>query len=271
MHNLLRADLYRLKISRALLYTVLIGAALIAAFVCVFKYTGIDTGMLNSGAVSPGTDVFGISLYDLHRIPGAIDVAFRAAGKGDFIPLMIAVFVCIYTTNEFSYGTIKNILAVGNKKTAFYFSKLISISLSTVIIFLSIVFASFIAGSFFFRLSSEISDAAQLLLTLALQLLLHIAYAAIFFMIAALIKNTGISIAVSVGALIFSRLLLLAADWILKTGSSIQSLFLAVNISELTVPSPTVTMIARALLVGSFWLIVPTVAGSLILSRQDVN
>lgn len=271
MLNMLRADLYRLKNSRALLYTVLVGAILIAALVFDFKYAGIDTGCLNSGTVPAAMDVFGISLFDLHRIPGAIDVAFRAAGKGDFIPLMIAVFVCIYTTNEFSYGTIKNILAVGNKKTGFYFSKLITVSLSSVIIFLSIVSTSFVAGAFFFRLSCEISDVAQLLATLALQLLLHVAYAAIFFMISALIKNTGISVAVSVGALIFLRLLFLAADWIFKTGSGMQSLFLAVNITELTVPSPTITMIARALSVGIFWLIVPTLAGSLILSRQDVN
>jgi len=271
MLNLLRADLYGLKNSKGLLYTVLVGAVLIAALVVVFKYANIDTGMLSHGRVPPGTDVFGISLADLHRIPGSIDIAFRAAGKGDFIPLMIAVFVCIYVTNEFSYGTIKNILAVGNKKTSFYISKLITVSLSSVIIFSSIVLASFIAGSFLFRLSSEISDVAQLLQTLALQLLLHIAYAAIFFMIAALIKNTGISIAVSVGVLIFLRLLFLAADWIFKTGSSIQSFYLAVNITDLTVPSPTINMIARALLVGFACIIVPTVAGSLIFSRQDVN
>jgi hypothetical protein len=268
---MLRADLYRLKNSRALLYTVLVGAVLIAAFVFVFKYTGIDRGMVSSAGVSAGTDVFGVSLVDLHRIPGAIDVAFRVAGKGDFIPLMIAVFVCIYATNEFSYGTVKNILAVGYKKTSFYFSKLITVCLSSVIIFLSIVFASFVAGSFFFKMSSEISDVAQLLLTLALQLLLHIAYAAIFFMIAVLVKNTGISIAASVGALIFLTVLFIAADWIFKTGSSIQSFWPAANISELTVPSPTISMIIRALLVGSACIIAPTVAGSLVFSRQDVN
>ena len=271
MLNMLRADLYRLKNSKELLYTVLVGAVLIAALVFDFKYANIDTGTLNSGEVPPGTDVFGVSLFDLHRIPGTIDLAFRVAGKGDFLPLIIAVFVCIYATNEFSYGTIKNILAVGNKKTSFYFSKLITVSLSTVIIVLSIAFASMVAGSFFFRLSSEISNVAQLLQTLALQLLLHIAYAAIFFMIAALIKNTGISIAVSVGALIFLRLIFAAADWIFKTGSSIQSFFLAVNITDLTVPSPTINLIARALLVGSVYVIVPTVVGSLIFSRQDVN
>lgn len=271
MLNLLKADLYRLKNSKALLYTVLVGAALIAVLVSDFKYTAIDRGMLNSGDVPAGTDIFGISLVDLHRIPGAIDLAFRVAGKGDFIPFMIAVFVCIYATNEFSYGTIKNILAVGNKKTSFYFSKLITVSLSSAIIFLSIVFASLVAGSFFFRMSSEISDVVQLLQTLALQLLLHIAYAAIFFMIAALIKNTGISLAVSVGALIFLRLLFAAADWIFKTGSSIQSFYLAVNITELTVPSPTINMMARALLVGFACVLAPTLAGSLILSRQDVN
>jgi len=271
MLNLLRADLYELKNSKALLYTVLVGAVLIAALVLDFKISGIDRGMIHSGGVSATTDVFGVSLVNLHRIPGAIDLAFRVAGKGDFIPLVIAVFVCIYGTNEFSYGTIKNILAVGNRKRSFYFCKLITVSLASVIIFLSIVFASFVVGSFFFRMSSEVSDVGQLLQTLTLQLLLHIAYAAIFFMIAALIKNTGISIAVSVGTLIFLRLLFAAADWIFKTGSSIQSFYLAVNISDLTVPSPTINLIIRALLVGFASIIVPTVAGSLIFSRQDVN
>lgn len=271
MLNMLRADLYGLKKSRALLYMVLVGAAIITVLTFVFKHE-IDNGVLNSPqGISPEMDIFGVSLVGLRKIPGAIDVAFRIAGKGDFIPLMIAVFVCIYTTNEFSYGTIKNILAVGNKKMSFYFSKLITISLSSVIIFLSIVLAAFAAGSFLFGFGSKISDVARLFQTLALQLLLHTAYASIFFMIAALIKNTGVSIAVSVGALIFNKMLLEAADWLFKTGTSIQSFSLGVNISALTVPSPTINMIAKALLVGLACIIASTVAGSLISSRRDVN
>ena len=271
MLNLLRADLYRLKKSSVLLYTVLVGAVIISVLIFAFKHA-IDNGMLNSpGGISPETDIFGVSLVGLSKMPGAIDVAFRAAGKGDFIPIVIGIFVCIYTTNEFSFGTVKNILAVGNKKASFYFSKLITISLSAVIIFLSIVLAAFATGFIFFGFGSEISDAAQLFQTLALQLLLHIAYAAIFFMIAALIKNTGVSIAVSVGTLIFNKMPFEAADWLFKTGTSIQSFCMGANIRALTVPSPTINMIAKALLVGSVFLIIPTVAGSLILSRQDVN
>ncbi len=274
MFNLLSADLYTVKKSKAVFVMILLGAAISIAFVFMLKFVVMN---LPASEIGQGSNkvVMGWSLskFDAYKF-NALYLANQVFGNGDIIPLLIAIFVCMFVTGEFAHGTIRNILTIGCKKSTFYLSKLIIVCAASVDIMLSTVITTFIAGGFVFGFGTDtrINGIIDFLGILAVQAFLHMAFASLFLMIALLVKNVGGSIAISMCTVLFlSIAFAITSSTAFKSGQIISSWWLSTNIAALTAPSLTTGTIVKAVFVGFLFIAITTTLGMSIFTRQDVK
>ncbi len=114
-------------------------------------------------------------------------------------PLFFIILISIFVSSEFSHGTIKNTLSVGNSRTSVYFSKLIT-SISAVIMYsLICAVVSCIIGTAFWGFGEDItrSEYLDLLRMMGLYYLAELARISLFVMIGFLLRNTGATIAMN--------------------------------------------------------------------------
>lgn len=114
-------------------------------------------------------------------------------------PLFFIILISIFVSSEFSHGTIKNTLSVGNSRTSVYFSKLIT-GVSAVIMYsLLCAVVSCIIGTIFWGFGEDITRAEylDLLRMMGLYFLAESARISLFVMIGFLLRNTGATIAMN--------------------------------------------------------------------------
>ena len=113
------------------------------------------------------------------------------------LTMLFGIFAAIYVCDDYSAGTIRNIVTRGYTRTGVYFAKLITLCFGAILMLLTCWIVSAIAGIAFFGSSTSVLNAA-FIKSLAAQFILFIAYACIFNAICSALQKTGISVAVCI-------------------------------------------------------------------------
>ena len=182
MNNLLRANFTRLKKSKVFWLSV-------AAVLIISAANCIDTG--RRALANPNPD------------PPLEYVCFDI---GAFVPILIAAFVSLFLGTEYSDGTIRNKIVIGQKRPAIYLSNLIACGFASLVMCLAWHTGS-LAGIPYLGVW-QIGVAAWLLYVL-LSMLFTLAVCAIFCLISHLCTNKAL---VAVFAIILSLVLILAGS-----------------------------------------------------------
>ena len=124
------------------------------------------------------------------------------------LTVILAIFLSIFTAEDYSADTIKNIYAKGISRDEVFFSKYVSAIAATLVMFLVCALFSLVMGKAMF---GEFGTAGKNYVGSMFAILLSvIAYATIYFTIAICLKKTGASIAISIiGPIVLSLLLTL--------------------------------------------------------------
>jgi ABC-2 type transport system permease protein len=173
MLNLLRADFYKLRRSKSFFICLGIIALFVAYIIVDFRSSSHIKEQL-----SPSTFHW---IYMLFK---------ERAFLPYFIPLLQAIFITMLITSEYSAGTIKDSVSLGFRRRKIYMSKLITVSVGSILMMLVAIFATVITSFFVFGIYGSFSmyDFLLIIRIFLIQGLLYTAYASLFLMIAFLIK-----------------------------------------------------------------------------------
>lgn len=117
------------------------------------------------------------------------------------VTLFAIIFLSMFVSSEFSFGTIKNIASRGVSRVQIYLSKLI-VSIFVVVVYsLFSALSGFITGSILYGAVGEFSGQVWLDIfrMIGLFLLAQISIQSIFIMISFIIRHTGGAVAVNIG------------------------------------------------------------------------
>lgn len=251
MFNLLRADFYKLRRSKSFFICLVILALFVAYIIIDFSSSAHIKEQL-----SPSTFHW---IYMLFK---------ERAFLPYFIPLFQAIFITMLITSEYSAGTIKDSVSLGFSRRKIYISKLITVSVGSILMMLVAIFFTVITSIFVFGIYGSFSTYDLLLLVrmLLIQAMLYTAYGSVFLMIAFLIKNIGGTMAFSI---FFS--LILGSLGSVVGNSYLGRALLLMNFPPTAVPHPQAVDIRIAITVALSYLILCLGIGGFTFKRQDIK
>ena len=251
MLNLLRADFYKLRRSKSYWISLGVLAAIVA-------YIGIDIGSLGDKKeeLSPSTIHW---IYMMFK-----EKAFLPY----FMPVFQGIFITMLITKEYNTGTIKDSVSLGFSRWKIYFSKLITVSMGSILMMLSSAFVTGVTAIFVFGLYGAFSlqDLLLLLRMFLIHGLLYSAYSSIFLMTAFLIKNIG-------GALIFNIFfsLIIGSFASLFGNGYLVRILLISNFSPTAVPYPLGIDLKLAIAAALSYLIICIGIGGVTFKILDIK
>jgi ABC-2 type transport system permease protein len=153
------------------------------------------------------------ALFAVLQIQGARDQEFPVSGQlsvtvlaslSAFNCILLAAFAGFFVATEFDNGGIRNSLALGRDRLRLYLSKQLSVFAALASILFVTSVAATITGTarFGFGDMDAASFLAFFLTIFALQLLYHSVYAALFSAIAFITRSAGLTVLLSIGAIL---------------------------------------------------------------------
>ncbi|MDF2543857.1 MAG: hypothetical protein K0S47_3575 [Herbinix sp.] len=251
MLNLLRADLYRLKRTKSLYICV----GIIALFVTYIIFDFSSSAHIKE-QLRPSTFHWTYMLF--------VEKSFLPY----FIPPLQAIFITMLITSEYNTGTIKDAVSLGFTRSNIYLSKLITVSVGSIILMIVAVLTSIITSVYVFGIygTFTLHDLLLMIRMLMIQVLLYSAYGSIFLMIAFLIKNIGGTMAFTI---LFS--LILGSLSSLVGNSYFGRILLLMNFSPTAVPNPQTVDLKIAIAVALSYLIICFGIGRFVFKTQDIK
>lgn len=251
MLNLLKADFYKLRRTKSFFICLGLLAAVVSYIIIDFSSSAHIKEQL-----SPSTFHW---IYMLFH-----EKAFLPY----FIPVFQAIFITMLITNEYGTGTIKDPVSLGFSRSKVYLSKLVTVSVASIVMMIVALVFTAITSVFTFGIygAFTIYDLLLLLRMLLIQGLLYTAYGSIFLMIAFLIKNTGGTMAFSI---FFS--LIVGSLGSLVGNSYVGRMLLLMNFSPTAVPHPQAVDIRIATVVALSYLILCSGIGGFTFNKQDIK
>lgn len=267
MLNVIKMDLYRMFRSRST-YLVLIGTLAFMSF------------MINNmhGSIGKEADPVIIGIGNNPALLSDsmnLQTLFQAMAGSRVFLLGIAIFSVLFINREEVSGFTKNIAGQVQNRGMLSISKFVSISVYVVLTFLIGLVVLFYVGNMFFD-SITLGNMVGLLKEVGLQLVFHIAFAAIMLGIITLIKHAVVSI--MIGILLpmggFAFLYQALNDGIHRLASSD-----AFNIMDYTVTGIVATVstnssvgtIIRSILVSVGFIVVMLAYSVTMKQKRDVN
>jgi ABC-2 type transport system permease protein len=251
MLNLLRADFYKLRRSKSFFICLGLLVVIVAYIIIDFSSSAHIKEQL-----SPSTFHW---IYMFFQ-----EKAFLPY----FIPVFQAIFITMLITSEYITGTIKDSVSLGFSRMKIYISKLITISMGSILMMLAAIFTIVITSIFVFGIYGSFSmyDLLLLVRMFLIQVLLYTAYGSIFLMVAFLIKNIGGTMAFGI---FFS--LILGSLGSVVGNSYFGRILLLMNFSPTAVPHPQAVDIRIAIAVALSYLILCSGIGGVTFKKQDIK
>lgn len=191
--------------------------------------------------------------------------------------IFIAIVVSIFAASEFGFGTIKNVASRGFSRISIYFSKLIVASFIALVIQLVYSIAYTGTATILWGFGEVSADYwPETLKIVGLEILLTLAYTAVFVMVAMLIRQSGGAIAINLCITmqfiyLFVNLAQVALREFFHLEVSLSDYLLSTNASNLVNGQVTSEMMTRSLLVGIIYFVVFTALGLWSFQKRDIK
>ena len=269
MFNLLKADFYKLKRSKAFW---ILNAVAIAMDVISVIAVKISAGRLASDP----------------NVPDATQAQLSAMGKSasgvwmmvtqlPMISLLVGIFAAIFITSEFTHGTMKNILSKGSQRGKVYSSKFITCGFVSIIMLLVNWVVLAVLGSIVWGFDPQgAASASKLAVYCLIMLLLVLSYTAIFTFIAMSIRSNGGTVAINVIISVMMSTLLNLINTIVGHNVDLTKYWIdgpinSLSSSNAALLSYTSDFIWRAVIVALAWGAAAIAGGMILFNKRDVK
>ncbi len=244
---------------------VLVGLILLSAFTMNLLLSFSQDAAVSADGITVAMTAEDSVFSGLYMLTSAL--------SGSDFSIVLAVFIALFVCSDHNNGTLKNIIAKGYGRSAIYASKYIVSLIASTILTCVCWLTGFLSGTAFWGVGSlpEEGTALGFLGILLLQLLASFAYTSLFFMISALLKRTGGSIAVGIIAPLVVVMIVSMIDAFINSESfSLSEYWLDSCYTEIAatfVPSDTAI---RCLVCFLIYIAIFTVCGHLVYRRHEV-
>lgn len=135
------------------------------------------------------------------------------------VTLLTTVFLSMFVSSEFAYGTIKNMCSKGISCVSIYLSKVVMGAFTSIVYTLFTGLCGFIAGSLMWGVGEfNIDEFWNILRLFALFILAELCLQSVFIMISFLIRHTGGTVSANLAVYVLAPALLLPLlDYIIKS------------------------------------------------------
>jgi ABC-2 type transport system permease protein len=261
MLNLLKSDFYKLKQSKA--FWILMAVAVVFSVIGIVAMN-LTPSLATNSAVPSATQDQLASMLSYNTGVGALVQGVAP------IAMLMAIFVAIFLTAEFTHGTMKNTLSKGSVRIKVYFSKLITCGFVCLVMLLVSWIIVLIIGTILWGFNPQGIGAWTVIAYLLLILLLTLAYTAVFTFVAMSIRSNGGTVAINVIVSVMMSTLLGLVDRIIGHNVDLTKYWLDGPISSLSYTS-TSGDVVQAIVVAAVWGVVAIVVGIVLFQKRDVK
>ena len=264
MTNLLKSEFYRLKKSKAF-YILMAVSATFALVMAVALQGGTAMASLRPGDPD---------IQDIVKMsPNFGGAWFIGQSLGNGIhALIIGIFVSIFVSAEFNFGTMKNIVSKGFNRVQVYTAKLITCAAAALLMLVAYMVVGCLTGTILWGFDPNGIASLGGMITLFLdQALLIIAYTAVFVFVAMSLRSNGTSIGVNICVVMLVATLLQAINLLFGGSVNLSNFWISGNISKLATLSPAGSDVVRGIVVAVVYTIAATLAGNALFKKQDIK
>ena len=262
MNKLLKLEFRRLIMAKALYICIAISLAvlLISAFTTKLMYEALSS-------IKP-EDLEGLEQLGSLQLDKPTSLSLLKGIGSSSLTLILAIFVAIFVTEEYSGDIIKNVYAKGFSRDVVYFSKYISSLAGCLLIVAADAAFSLLLGKTIF---GEFGTPGKNYLSSFLAILFVIvAYDTIYFAISISIRKIGGSIAASIlGPILIALLLGLGNQIITSEKVDLSEYWIAGRLTLLSAADVTAKEVWVSFLVGGVVLLAFGVAGFFLNRKRE--
>ncbi|HEX3021018.1 MAG TPA: ABC transporter permease subunit [Lachnospiraceae bacterium] len=269
MINILRADLYRLFRSKSFYICTMILIALLIASGIMMKYME----KTNENKRSEGSITVEVENPNTEQVlvKSGTEFVLSAPADMNMVGMFVAIMITIFIAAEFNERTMKCIVAKGFTRRRIYLSKVITLSVATILMLTTFLIGSFLTG---FAVSGRVNSISseytfEAIRYLAVAFLLYLSMASIFILVNFIFKNMAVAMAINISGLIFIPNILDSIEMnfhIPLTKYSVIHL-----ISSIENLSVSTGKIVDAVVVGCGYMVVSFVIGVFLFRRADIK
>jgi len=212
--------------------------------------------------------------------PEAADMFGEQSGIGALTGLLamnahlqvIAAFVTVFVTLEFRLGTIKNTISRGAGRVQVILSKFLVSSVASIIILLAFMLTIMLSGTILWGFDpSGIVTISGLIRMLTLQILITIAYTALFTFISIAFRNLAGALVTSFVYVAIFPFILGGLTHLFGGGIDFSRFSLEWAMANLATLSPAPGDILRGVIIALIWMAVALEIGMGIFYKRDVK
>lgn len=255
--SIVKSEFLKLRKSKPFYVCLLLCVAVAALLAFAFQQ-GINKGESEFAGMAE-------SLSGIQMIGNSISLV-------NFHIVICAVFVSIFVSGEFQHGTMKNYISKGFNRVQIYLSKLAVCSVAVLSMFIVYIAAACIGGTLMWGFDPNgVFSFGGFITMLGTQMLLTLAYTAVFVAVGMVFKSNGSSIAINIVAVTLLPTLLMALNLIVGNNIDFANYWISGNVSALATLSPASSDVLRGVIVGAVYLVGMTILGGRLFQTQDVK
>jgi ABC-2 type transport system permease protein len=205
MKKLLAFEFRKLFASKSFYICTLLMMVLVVISSLITKFMDNMTGSLAAQGVS----------IALEKVSHSGIYTAMTANSGNNISLIIAIFTALFVCNDFSQGTIKNVISRGYTRTQVFASKLIAVLCAVLIMFIMSFLTGFLCGSIIWKTAGSFES--SYISVIAAQIFAVAAMGIMFFAASALVPQKGAAIGIGIGVSIGVPILFSLLDLVIKS------------------------------------------------------
>lgn len=264
MKNIIKSDFYKLRKSKAFW----ICTALCIGF-AVLMVVAMQMGMSNTLATRDPLDPEYISMFNMSQQTSGIWALEYFLPMG-FNITFIGVFVAIFVSSEFGFGTMKNTLSRGAERIKVFFSKFTVCSCAALVMLFVFMLTLVTTGAIVWG-NFGIATFSGILGLVSLQSLLVIAFTALFVFISMTMRSNGGAIATNIICVTMASTLLGAISMFFGGAINLSDYWLSTAVSKLATLTPTSGDVMQGIFIALGWGIASVLIGSMLFKKIDVK
>ena len=268
MLNIIKSDFYKLKKNKA--FWICVALCVIFGILMVVAIQADMSMELQKGINNPMDSEY-LSALAMSEQVSAI-WALEYFLPLNFNTLIVGIFIAVFITSEFSYGTIKNTLSRGADRTKVFLSKFLVCGVAAVIMQILFITALIATGSVIWGFDPHgVASLGSLISVILSQLLVIVGFAALFTFISTTIRANGGSIMVNILCSTVISSLFSALGLLFGLKIAVNDYWLGGIVSKLATVTPAAGDVSQGIIVTLVWGIASLLAGTMLFQKMDVK
>lgn len=266
MKGLIQAELYKGKKQTAF---YVCGIFCLLAAVCNACLMQFSSSMLSSGVFSE-TGMWEDGQQALAGLDGLGYLGICFSG-GEYLAVVIVVFLTLFISGEFSYGTIKNMASRGINRKKLYAAKSLAAGIFSLLYMLIYVVGSGLLGIILWGIHNVTAKKlGMMIVILLLEACFYFGVASLAALITMTIRHAGFSMVINICMMLMVSTGFQVLNMMLDNGANTGKIWLLSMVTELSNLNLTPMAVVRMLILAALYIIVPNVLGAVSFGKMEL-